>query len=112
MTNLKEDDFNRVLTMAINDGMDAEMALKTLISWIKASPHRNSAFERLITTIDCSALPVAFVTTLYAEEFDLFSNAANRFVTLIINTYVSYQLRKTINCKTLQVIWVGILATR
>ncbi len=52
MTDLKEDDFKRVLTMAINDGMDAEAALKRFISWIKAAPHRNSAFERLITTIN------------------------------------------------------------
>ncbi len=87
MTNLKENDLYRVLTMAINDGMDAEIAVKILVSWIKASPHRNAAFERLITTIDCSALPAAYVTALYAEEFDLFSNAANRFVTT--NTFAN-----------------------
>ncbi len=82
MSNMKEDDFNRVLTMAINDGMDAETALKTLIYWIKALPNRHSAFERLITSIDCSDLPLAFATTLYAEEYHLFSHATNRFVSV------------------------------
>ncbi len=88
MCTVEENDFKRFLTMAISGGLDAEAALKTLISWTKASPHRNSAFERLITAINCTALPLACVTTLYAEEIDLFNNAANRLSLLYITHYI------------------------
>ncbi len=70
--------------MAISDGMDAETALKTLISWIKASPHRSSAFERLIAITDCSELPAPVVATIFDEEHELFSNATNRFVNICL----------------------------
>ncbi len=99
---LEECDFTRVLTMAISEGMDAETILKTVIFWIKSSsPHRNAAFERLITKIDCSELSSAFVTSLFAEEFELFSNAANRFVrgNLQISNSFSYNRHKALNCK-------------
>ncbi len=82
VTKLKEDYFRRILAKAISDGMDTETVLKTLVSWTKPLPHRNTAFERLITMIDCSELSSAFVTSLFAEEFDLFSNSANRFVNI------------------------------
>ncbi len=49
---LKENDFKRVLKLAISEGMEETAALTTLIEWIKASPERQSAFARLIPTID------------------------------------------------------------
>ncbi len=79
MTKLEEYDFTRV---TISEGMDAETALKALINWIKASPHRSSAFERLIAIPNCSELSAPFVATIFDEEHDLFSNATNRFVNI------------------------------
>ncbi len=83
VTKMKEHDFKRILELAINEGMEETAALKTLVEWIKVSPDRQSAFERLIPDIDCSALPVDFVASFYGEQYDLFSSAANRYVNIV-----------------------------
>ncbi len=82
---MKENDFKRILKLAISEGMEETAALTTVVEWIKASPERQSAFARLIPTIDCSVLPVDFVALFYGEQYDLFSSVAKRFVKVYDN---------------------------
>ncbi len=87
---MKDKDFKRVLKLAISEGMEETAALTKLVEWIKASPERQTAFARLIPTIDCSVLPVDFVASFYGEQYDLFSSAANRYVNINSFFWQSY----------------------
>ncbi len=75
---MKEEDFERLLKSAKNQGMEERAAFTTLVSWIKASPDRSEAFGRLVPIIDCSELSADFVAKFYGKETELLSIAANR----------------------------------